>query len=127
RRSRRLLQKNVLDRRRWATRDQLHDAYRALDRTHLQQAPTPTRPRQAHPSRIRTRIHHPQRRTCGMITTHPVSTEPAAVPVQHGPLSPHFATRPTYTALCNTATASRLGTASRSAPIAGVPECGESA
>jgi transposase InsO family protein len=38
-----LLQKNVLNRRRWRTRDELHRGHRVLDRAHLQPPPTPAR------------------------------------------------------------------------------------
>jgi hypothetical protein len=53
---------------------------RVLDRAHLQPAPTSASPRQAHPGRVRARPHRPARRYRGMINTHPVSTDPAAVP-----------------------------------------------
>ncbi len=74
-----LLQKNVLDRRRWRTREELHEAI-VFWRAHLQPPPTAASPRQAHAGRVRTRLHHPGRSRCGMITTHPVSTDAAAVP-----------------------------------------------
>jgi hypothetical protein len=46
-----LLQKNVLDRRYWHTRDELHH-HRHLDRTHLPPPQAPTRPRQTDPDRV---------------------------------------------------------------------------
>jgi len=63
-----LLQKNVLDRRRWRTRDELHGAIvfwieHTYNRRRRQRGP-----RQAHPGRIRTRLHQSERRRCGMIS-----------------------------------------------------------
>ena len=53
-----LLQKNVLNRRRrWRTRSRAPLRDHRLDRAHLQPAPPPTRPRQAHPRRVRARLH----------------------------------------------------------------------
>ena len=53
-----LLQKNVLDRRSWATREELTDRHRHLDRTHLPPSPTPDRPRAVDPDRIRSNHDH---------------------------------------------------------------------
>jgi putative transposase len=47
-----LLQKNVLDTRRWETREELRPRDRHLDRNQVQPATTPTGPRQAHPGRV---------------------------------------------------------------------------
>jgi putative transposase len=52
------LQKNVLDRRRWDTRDQLRIAIVTLDRTDLPSAPAPVRPRAVDPDRIRSNHDH---------------------------------------------------------------------
>ena len=51
--------------------------------THLQPPPTPARSRQAHTRRVRARCHRPDRRHCDRITTHPLSTQPAADPHAH--------------------------------------------
>ena len=53
-----LLQKNVLDRRRWDTREATADRDRHLDRTHLPPPPTPGRPRAVDPDRIRSNHDH---------------------------------------------------------------------
>ena len=54
---------------------------RVLDRADLQPAPTAARPGQAHPGRVRTRLHHQHRRRPGsMISPQPPSGEAAAVP-----------------------------------------------
>ncbi len=50
-----------------ATRDELAYEIVVLDRTHLQPSPPTTRPRQAHPRRVRTRLH-PDHRRRSMIT-----------------------------------------------------------
>ena len=61
-----LLQKNVLNRRRWATRDELRDRDRHLDRTHLPPPPTPGRARPIDPHRIRD--HHDPTGRSGRVT-----------------------------------------------------------
>ena len=53
-----LLQKNVLDRRRWATRERAADRDRHLDRTDLPPPPTPSRPRPVDPDRVRSNHDH---------------------------------------------------------------------
>ncbi len=75
-----LLQKNVLNRRRWATRDLLHDAIvfwieRTYNRRRRQRALG-----KLTPVEYELALHRPERRPCGMTTTKPVSTDPAAVP-----------------------------------------------
>ena len=82
-----LLQKNVLDRRALAhpRRTRLRD--RHLDRAHLQPPPPSTSPRQAHPRRVRTRLHPPARRRKQHDQSQPPSTERAADP---------FVTRPYF-------------------------------
>jgi len=59
-----LLQNNVLDRRIWATREELRIANRHLDRTHLSPTPQtkPTRPIDPHP--IRDQNHHTSHSGC---------------------------------------------------------------
>ena len=47
-----LLQKNVLDRQRWYSREELRLAIVNLDRTDVSPPASPTRPRQAHPDRV---------------------------------------------------------------------------
>ena len=54
-----LLQKNVLDRKRWPTRGRAHLADRELDRTDLPSTPTTTTTRPTHPRRVRTRLPTP--------------------------------------------------------------------
>ena len=58
-----LLQKNVLDRQRWTSREELRVRDRDLDRTDLPSTTTPTRSRPAHPDRVRTPRNH---RTSGL-------------------------------------------------------------
>ena len=52
---------------------------RVLDRAHLQPPTTTAHARQTHSGRVRARVHQTGRDR-GMITTQPVSTEPAAIP-----------------------------------------------
>jgi putative transposase len=74
-----LLQKNVLDRLRRRTRDELHEAI-------VSGPSTPTTAVDANalgkltPVEFELAFHPPGRSRCGMITTHPGSTDPAAVP-----------------------------------------------
>ncbi len=61
-----LLQKNVLDRRRWRTRAQLHDAVVFwIEHTYNRQPP-PARSA-SYPGRVRARVHHSRRRSRGII------------------------------------------------------------
>ena len=58
-----LLQKNVLDRRRWRTRAELsHAVIYWIE--HLQPPAPPARPRQAHPRRVRARLRRRDRPSC---------------------------------------------------------------
>jgi hypothetical protein len=52
-----LLQKNVLDRRRWRTRDELHEAI-VFWTEHTYNRRRASGARQAHPGRVRARLHH---------------------------------------------------------------------
>ncbi len=91
-----LLQRNVLRSPPLAHPRRAARGDRLLDRAHLQPAPPPARPGQAHPSRVRTRLHHPGLNR-GMITTHPVSTEPAAIPtLQRALAAPRVVSLPSY-------------------------------
>ena len=63
-----LLQKNVLDRRTWVTREQLTHRDRDLDRADLPPTPPTGRPRTFDPDRIRGHHEH-DRRTGGVTTT----------------------------------------------------------
>jgi hypothetical protein len=60
-----LLQKNVLDRRRWRTRAELHYAI-VFWIAHLQPPTTPASAGQVHPGRVRTRLH--RQRSSSMIS-----------------------------------------------------------
>jgi hypothetical protein len=76
-----LLQDNVLDRRRWSTREELHQAIvfwteHTYNRRRRQRALGKLAP-------LSTNSPSPPRRSrCRMITTHPVSTDPAAAPTR---------------------------------------------
>ena len=73
-----LLQRNVLDRQRWSTRAELR-----LDRADLPPTPPATRPRPAHPDRVRTAPHTSRNR--GLKFTPRESTELGAVPIVECP------------------------------------------
>lgn len=62
-----LLQKNVLNQRRWVIRDELRIAICDLDRTHLPPPPTPRHPRTVDPHRIRD--HHDHTGQSGRVRT----------------------------------------------------------
>ena len=77
-----LLQKNVLDQQRWATRYELAYRDRLLDRAHLQPPSPSARTRQAHACRIRTGLRR-KISDAAADQRKPVSTEPTADPRTH--------------------------------------------
>lgn len=82
-----LLQKNVLDRRRWGTREELRIAIVTWIERTCRRRPTPNRPRAVDPDRIRSNRDHTGQSGCGteVVTHSPSRPDADDLPPQVGP------------------------------------------